>query len=295
MPLLTRRKFLQASAAVAVTGGLAVSADAAIFEPNRPQLVRIDVPLARLSAAWDGFTIAQLSDFHYDQHFSVVPIRRAIEIVNGLHPHLVVLTGDFVTVPYGAEYLHNAKQGASAAEPCAQLLGQLRAPFGRVAILGNHDVGSDPARVVEALHAQGIPVLRNWAMPLEQAGARLWLCGLDDVIEGKPDLQVTLKPIPRNEPVVLLLHEPDAADHVARYPVDLQLSGHSHGGQVRLPLLGAPFLPSMARKYPWGLHCIGGLTLYTNIGLGTIRVPVRLNCPPEITLLTLRAAAGTGR
>jgi predicted MPP superfamily phosphohydrolase len=292
---LTRRKFLQLTAAAAVTGGMAISADAAIFEPNRPQLVRIEVPLTRLPAAWDGFTIAQLSDFHYDGHFSVVSIRRAVEVVNHLHPHLVVLTGDFVTVPYGSQYLHNAKQGASAAEPCAQLLGQLHAPFGRVAVLGNHDVGSDPARVIEALQFQGIPVLRNRSMPLEQAGARLWLCGVDDVIEGRPNLDVTVKGIPPNEPVVLLLHEPDAADHVAKYPVDLQLSGHSHGGQVRLPFVGAPFLPDLARKYPWGLRRIGRLTLYTNIGLGTIRVPVRFHCPPEITLFTLRAATNVVR
>jgi predicted MPP superfamily phosphohydrolase len=132
-------------------------------------------------------------------------------------------------------------------------------------------------------------------MPLEQAGARLWLCGVDDVIEGRPNLDVTLKGIPPNEPVVLLLHEPDAADHVAKYPVDLQLSGHSHGGQVRLPFVGAPFLPDLARKYPWGLRRIGRLTLYTNIGLGTIRVPVRFHCPPEITLFTLRAATNVVR
>lgn len=102
-------------------------------------------------------------------------------------------------------------------------------------------------------------------------------------------MDATLKSVPREEAVVLLSHEPDYADEVARYPVDLQLSGHSHGGQVRLPLLGAPWLPEGAQKYPWGLRKVGNLTLYTNAGLGTIRVPVRLNCPPEITLFTLRA------
>jgi predicted MPP superfamily phosphohydrolase len=88
----------------------------------------------------------------------------------------------------------------------------------------------------------------------------------------------------------LLAHEPDYADYVARFPVDLQISGHSHGGQVRAPLLGPVFLPAMARKYIWGQYKIGGLTLYTNPGLGTVAVPVRWNCPPEITLITLRRA-----
>jgi hypothetical protein len=280
---------------VAVTGGLAISADAAVLEPNRPQLVRVEVPLVRLPAAWDGFTIAQLSDFHYDDHFSVVPIRRAVEVVNRLHPDLVVVTGDFVTVPYLHDYLHNAKQAAGAAEPCAQLLGQLRASFGVHAVLGNHDVASDPGRVVEALQSHGIHVLRNGSLPLEQGGSRLWLCGVDDVLEGKPDLDATLKGIPPSEAVILLVHEPDFADHVVRYPVDLQFSGHSHGGQVRFPLVGAPFLPDLAQKYPWGMRRVGPLTLYTNIGLGTIRMAIRFNCPPEITLLTLRAVAGAAR
>lgn len=292
LPLLSRRKFLQVTTAAAVTGGLAVSLDAGFLEPNRPQLVRVEVPLTRLPAAWDGFTIAQLSDLHYDDEFSVVPIRRAVEVVNHLHPDMVVVTGDFVTTPY---LRHNAKQAASAAEPCAQLLGQLRAPFGVQAVLGNHDVALDPARVVEALQSQGIHVVRNRSMPLEQAGTRLWLCGVDDVIEGKPDVDAALKGIPPTEAVILLVHEPDFADHVARYPVDLQLSGHSHGGQVRLPLVGAPFLPKLAKKYPWGMRRIGRLTLYTNIGLGTIRMAIRFNCPPEITLLTLRAEAGAAR
>jgi hypothetical protein len=89
--------------------------------------------------------------------------------------------------------------------------------------------------------------------------------------------------------VILLAHEPDFADETARHPVDLQLSGHSHGGQIWLPVVGAPWLPQLGRLYPRGLRKIGDLTLYTNIGLGTIRLPVRLNCPPEITMLTLRS------
>src|SRR5262249_34591136 len=119
--------------------------------------------------------------------------------------------------------------------------------------------------------------------------SRLWLAGVDDVIEGKPDMDRTLRGIPGNEAVILLAHEPDFADQVVQYPVDLQLSGHSHGGQVRIPLIGAPYLPELGRKYPWGLRRIGRLTLYTNVGIGTIRVPFRWNCPPEITLITLRA------
>src|SRR6185437_12458805 len=111
----------------------------------------------------------------------------------------------------------------------------------------------------------------------------------DVLVKRGADLPSVLRPIPSGEPVVLLAHEPDWADYVARYPVDLQLSGHSHGGQIRLPLVGAPYLPELGRKYPRGLRRIGSLALYTNVGVGTIRIPMRLNCPPEVTQITLRA------
>jgi predicted MPP superfamily phosphohydrolase len=286
LAFLTRRKFLAAAAA----GALAVAADAAIFEPNDPKLVQIEIALERLPAVWDGLRVVQLSDFHYDPYFSVVPIRKAISVVNGLRPDLVVLTGDFVTAQtFG---LDHDQSSADVIDPCASLLAQLQSPLGSLAVLGNHDVISDHERIVRALETRGIPVLRNRSTAFARAGARLWFAGTDDVLEGHANLPLTLQGIPPEEPVILLAHEPDFAVHAARFPVDLQLSGHSHGGQIRIPLLGAPVLPPLARRYPWGLHRIGGLTLYTNVGIGTIALPVRFLCPPEITLITLRAAGG---
>ena len=287
---VTRRKFLQASAAVAATGALAVGADSTLFEPLRPRLVRLEIELTRLPPGLDGLTIAQLSDFHYDEYLGKIPIRRAVEIVNQLQPHLVVLTGDYVTISVLSDYLHNAKRAADVIEPCAQLLSPLRAPLGVYTVLGNHDTDSDPVRIVETLQPHGITALRNRSIPLQANGSRIWLAGVEDALVGKPDLDATLRGIPRNEPVVLLAHEPDFADETARHPVDLQLSGHSHGGQIRVPLIGALYYPELARKYPRGLRQVGPLMLYTNSGLGTIRIPARLDCPPEVTLFTLRAA-----
>jgi predicted MPP superfamily phosphohydrolase len=292
LPFPTRRRFLQLAAGVAATGVLALAEDG-IVESNRPAQVTIQVELARLPAAFDGFTIAQLSDFHYDEQFSVVPLKAAIEIVNGLQPDLIVLTGDFVTVPMLHRVFHSAKQAASAIEPCSGFLTQLRSRLGTVAILGNHDVDTDPPRIIETLQSHGISVLRNRSMALEREGSRVWLCGLDAVTQGRQDINRALHGVPRNELVVLLVHEPDFADEAALYPVDLQLSGHSHGGQVWIPGVGAPWLPEFARKYPRGLRRIGPLTLYTNMGLGTIRLPIRLDCPPEITLFTLRSGDST--
>jgi len=288
----TRRKFLITAGMVAA-GTLALGEDTVLREPNQPELVKVEMMLPRLPAAFDGFRIAQLSDFHYDEVFSVVPIRAAVEMVNQLKPDLVVLTGDFVTGSYGKPHRRDPKS-ARVAGPCANLLGRLRSRLGSVAVLGNHDVYTDPGFVTEALQSHGVTVLRNGSRSLAQDGATLWLCGLDSLY-GRPNLGVAMRGIPSDEAVILLVHEPDFADTASQYPVDLQLSGHSHGGQIWLPGIGAPWLPEFGRKYPRGQYRVGPLPLYTNIGLGTIRLPVRLNCPPEVTLVTLRAATDNRR
>jgi len=251
-------------------------------------VVRVDIPLARLPQEFDGFTIIQLSDFHFDPYFSIIPIRKSVQIANDLKPDLVVLTGDFVSAPTIESALRN-KRAALQADPCSEALKDLRAPHGVWAVLGNHDAFSDPVHVTEALKAGAINVLSNSAAPIERSSSRFWLAGLSDVLARRADLDATLKGISPEEPVVLLAHEPDFADHTVKYPVDLQLSGHSHGGQIRLPLLGPVYLPRLGRKYPRGLRTIDRLSLYTNVGIGTLYVPVRWNCAPEITLITLRS------
>lgn len=278
---ISRRKFLGLAAA----GGVAaLAADGFLIEPNLPEVVRQEIALRRWPQRMDGFTIALLSDFHYDPYFSVHPLRTAIGMVNELRPDLIVLTGDFVSVPW----FGNPTAGAAAAQPCAQLLRQMRAVHGLWAVMGNHDNETDPNRVTGVLRENGIQVLRNQSAPIEKDGSRFWLAGIDDLLGSTADISATLRGIPSHEATVLLAHEPDYADHAASYPVDLQLSGHSHGGQVRIPLVRPLILPPLGRKYIWGRYQIRDLTLYTNPGLGTVEIPVRLNCPPEITLLTLR-------
>ena len=156
--------------------------------------------------------------------------------------------------------------------------------------MGNHDVDTNRKYVTRVLQAENIQVLANESEAIEHDGARFWLAGVDDVLGRTADLSKTLRTVPANESVILLAHEPDFADEASRFPIDLQLSGHSHGGQIRIPLLPPLYLPEMAKKYVLGTYQVGPLTLYTNAGLGTIGVPARLNCPPEITLLTLRPA-----
>ncbi len=277
----TRRRFLVSATAAATAG---IAADSLLLEPNRPVIFRRDFVLPRWPERMNGFTIALLSDFHYDPYFSAHPLHAAIPMVNGLHPDLVALTGDFVTAPD----IGDSAKAALDAEPCARFLHQLTAPYGLWAVLGNHDYDTDPDHVTRALQAENIPVLSNQAQPIERDGQRFWLAGVNDVLSGTANLAGALSKVPPAEAVVLLAHEPDYADEVCKFPVDLQLSGHSHGGQVRIPLLRPFFLPELARKYVWGTYRVGPLPLYTNAGLGTVNLPVRFNCPPEITLLTLR-------
>jgi uncharacterized protein len=281
---ITRRNFLRLAAA---TGVAALGIDSVVREPNRPQIVNRELALRRWPARLDGFRIAVLSDFHYDPLFSVHPIHASIPMVNDLRPDLIALTGDFVSMPLLTK---GDAKAARASEPCAQLLQQMKAPHGLWAVLGNHDFFTDPSRVAAALHAHDIRLLVNQSAAIEANGARFWLSGVNDVLSKTADLDATLHGVPADEATILMAHEPDYADYVARFPVDLQLSGHSHGGQVRIPFLPPLYLPELARKYVAGLYRIGPLTLYTNRGLGTVAVPVRFNCSPEITLLTLHRA-----
>lgn len=281
---LSRRQFL-ATSALGATVLAATAAGSVYHDTTSLQVTRLEIRLRRLPPRFDGVRIVQLSDFHYDRFVDVHLITSAVAVANALQPDLVVLTGDFVT----QRFRHDAKS-AQDAEPCAQILAGVRARLGIFAVLGNHDYYTDPDVVAEILSGRGFHVLRNQCFPVEQEGSRLWLAGVNDVVAGADNIELALHHAPAAEPVVLLAHEPDFADWVPAHRVDLQLSGHSHGGQIVLPLVGPPYLPPLARKYPWGLRRLGPLTLYTNRGVGTITLPVRFNCPPEITLFTLRAA-----
>ena len=284
---LNRRKFLYAAALAA--GGMTFLGGDGLAESDDLSVVRVDVPLRRLPRSFDGFTIAQLSDFHYET-FTIKPISRAVAMVNRLAPDLIALTGDFITAPL-FETPSSLREAALQAAPCAEMLSKLAAPEGVYAVLGNHDFLSDSGRVTHTLAEHHIPVLRNRAVAVRRGEEKIWLVGIDDAYLGRPDLGAALRDVPANDTTILLAHEPDYADEASLLPVDLQLSGHSHGGQIWIPGLGAPWLPPMARKYPRGLYRVGDLTLYTNRGVGTIHLPIRLNCPPEITLIRLRAAS----
>lgn len=284
---VSRRGFLRLGAAL-VGGGALGGLGIGLREPHEIVVNRIEIALRRLPAALDGLRVAQLSDIHFDSFLGDDHVRRAVELTNAERPDLAVITGDFITAdPSGSSRNHKAI--AERAYPCAQILNALQAPLGRFAVLGNHDYEADADIVADALHSGGsISVLRNQTFAIEKSGARMWLAGIDNLTFGRARPEKTLHGVPGQECTLAAIHEPDIADRLRHLPVDLQISGHSHGGQIRLPLVGALFLPRWARKYPRGLYQLGEMQLYTNSGIGVIGLPMRLFCPPEVTIFTLR-------
>ncbi len=257
------------------------------LNPDAPPTTHnLHLGLPRLHEGLEGFRVVQLSDLHFGPYTGEREIAAAVDAANAAAPDLVVLTGDFVTSTW---LFHLGRRNGREIYPCAELLSRLRCPGGVYAILGNHDWGAGAEFIASALSEAGIRVLRNESVPLERDGARLWLAGVDDAMARAVDLGRALAPVPPAEPVLLLAHEPDFADEAARYPVDIQLSGHSHGGQIVMPLLGPGYLPPMGRKYPRGLYDVGRLKLYVNRGIGVTGLPLRLNAPPEVTVLALHA------
>jgi predicted MPP superfamily phosphohydrolase len=255
-------------------------------EIGRHEIDIIQRPIAirNLPDAFHGYRIVQISDIHLDEFTEPSFLERVIQHVNALAPDLVLLTGDFVTL--GAFTFVSASH---AVHRCAELLTTLKCPL-RYAVLGNHDVGVGSSQVVEALEGKGTPVLVNRHVPIERNGSRIWLCGTDDPSTSHPDLNLAVPAAP-DGPVILMAHEPDYADIVMEHPrapfIDLMLSGHTHGGQVRLPFLGPIILPPMGRIYAEGHFQLKHMQLYVNRGIGTVGLPFRLNCPPEVTVLTL--------
>ena len=246
------------------------------IEPRWLVVEEVIVPLRRLPLALDGLRIAHLSDLHLGPDIRAEHLEEAAALTMSLQADLIVLTGDYVT--------RRAEYGPGLVKP----LSRLRAPLGVYATLGNHDHWAGAQEITSHLAAAGLSVMRNASRPITRDGATLWLVGLDDVWFGSGDLREALAGIPSDACKVALVHEPDFADQSARHGIDLQLSGHTHGGQVRLPGLGPLILPKWGRKYPIGLQRAGGTWVYTSRGVGLVPPPIRFNCPPEIALLTLR-------
>lgn len=300
VPQLSRRQFLQLGCGALLGGAAACLLGPAYItqvEPNWIDVTKVDVSLPGLPEALEGFTIAQFGDFHVGRYISAEDVHRSVKIANDLGAELIVLTGDFV---YGS---------ASYSRVCARELASLEARCGVFAVLGNHDSWTEPDQVAANIGGVGIRVLRDEARALYIGNTRLWLLGVEDTgftagffggsfsdfhavwRDTRDRLSTLLEEIPADEPRVLLVHNPDFTEMLPQARIDLALSGHTHGGQVNLPFLGRPVVPScFGEKYASGLVQGPTTLVYVNRGIGLIAPPVRFNCRPELTLLRLRTA-----
>lgn len=243
-------------------------------------LTHLTLELPGLPGDFHGLRLVQISDLHVGTWINQPLLAEAIQAVNQQQPDLVVMTGDFVTF-----------EPRRYAPTLTTELSKIAAPLGVVAVLGNHDHWSGARVVKHALCQAGITVLRNEVARLQRGESCLYLCGLDSAAAEKDDFPLLLSRLPDGAAAILLAHEPDLADEsAASGRFMLQLSGHSHGGQIVLPLIGAPVTPRLGRKYRAGLYQIDGMQHYTNRGLGAAELHLRVNCPPEITVFELHSA-----
>jgi uncharacterized protein len=270
MPLVSRRGVLRTLAAVAAGTATGAITHGYFWERHDLQLLRTDLRVAGLAPELEGLRIGFVTDLHLSELVPPEDIRHALALIAGERPDLIVLGGDYVSY-----------QDLRYAEPVADLLADVHAPLGVVAILGNHD---DDRVVPAALSRKGITVLKDartrvtrGRASLEIAGVRFWTKKQDEIASVVAGARA---------PVLLLAHDPRRVVEAAALGIPAVLSGHTHGGQVVLPGLGA----LAARKFPVaaGHFSQNGTELFVSRGVGTVILPVRINCPPDVTLVTLR-------
>ncbi len=286
-PRAPRQTFLKAAAGTAF-GGALVGVGGLLYtrklEPENIEVTNVPLTLSRLAPSFDGYRIVHISDLHMDRWMTFERLKGIVGLVNERGPDLIAITGDFVT-----------RTAEFDGEDLVTALGMLRAPDGVVAVLGNHDHQTDPALIRRLVREGDVYELDNDVRTLWRGGDALHLAGVDDFYMRKARLHDVLGELPEEGAAVLLAHEPDFADvSVPTGRFDLQLSGHSHGGQVLIPFYGAPYLPPYGRRYPGGLYRLDGMLLYTNRGLGMFPPRFRFLCRPEITVFTLRSPKGAG-
>ena len=270
-----RRRLALAGGAAAVFAGW--------VEPRRLIVREPALHLPRWPPALNGVRLGVMSDLHAGApHAGRAAIARWVARMNAEAPDAILLGGDFLDA-------HPLFGGRLAPERVAEVMGELRAPLGVVAVLGNHDWSQAGARMWLALQREGIPVLENASVALDAPGGRFHVAGLADLRRRRPDLPAALRDVPRGEPVVLVSHDPDVFPWIPE-EIAVTVSGHTHGGQLALPYLRRPAIPSRHGERFAGGHVVErGRHLFVTSGLGTSGAPVRLFAPPELVVLELRA------
>lgn len=284
-PRTTRSLLGRRNAMKLLFGGAAGSfANGFWIEPGRLSVTREEISCARLPEALDGLRIGVMADIHYKPDQDEELLEAAVALLNREKPDLIALPGDFMD------------KDPSVIGPMLRVLGKLRPAHGVFASMGNHDGwAGDGGNMRQRFEKAGISMLINRNHGIRVRNERLAIAATDHVWLGNPDPSATLRGVGADTPVIALVHEPDYFDEItARRNIHLQLSGHTHGGQCRVPLIGyAPAKVAYGRKYVYGAFERGDSRLFVTRGLGTVGLRVRFACPPEVAVLTLRSAGRT--
>jgi predicted MPP superfamily phosphohydrolase len=283
---VSRRDFLKLLKAGAISLGALVAGGAGwsyLVEPGWLQIENVSLKLPRLTPQFYGTRIAQISDIHVGGWMNSERLQHAVDLVIAEKPDLLLVTGDFLI---GHIFDGNSE---GHLQTLLEILTPLAKSIPSFGVLGNHDYWANADAIREMFQQSGVVDVTNSAFTISRGSEKLHICGVDDIWEGDVRLDKVVSQLPNEGSAILLAHEPDFADEsAATRRFDLQVSGHSHGGQVVIPFYGAPILPYLGQKYYSGLYKVGDMLQYTNRGLGMIDPSVRFNCPPEITILTLK-------
>lgn len=287
-PKVSRRDFLKIFGLVSastIAGSSGLVAYMVTREPEPLEVTEVKIQLPRLSKQFSGYRIVQISDIHMAGWMNAERLQTVVDRVIEQKPDLVVITGDFFSGPVWDERLDHA------ADELFEVLPALTSKYLTLGVLGNHDYWSDAEKCRSEIARCGVIEVRNGVYTLERSGEQLHIAGVDDIWYEHDNLDEVLSKLPETGEAILMAHEPDFADISAKTGrFGLQLSGHSHGGQIVMPLIGSPWLPRLAQKYPSGLYRVGDMWQYTNRGVGMAGPNIRFHCPPEITVFVLESA-----
>jgi hypothetical protein len=278
---MTRSRKLRLSILALATLILVLAAWAFLIEPSWLTTHRVAMQIPHWRPEHQGIKIAVLTDLHIGSPFTgVEKLKEVVDRTNAEHPDLVLILGDLVIQEVvGGKFV--------APEPIAEVLKGLRAPLGVVGVLGNHDWWFDGARITAALRQAGVVVLENEAYRVSFNGKPFWVVGVADLWTRKPDIAGSLSQVDEGDPVILITHNPDIFPNVPPR-VSLTLAGHTHGGQVDIPIFGRLVVPSkFGQRYAMGHIVEDGRHLFVSGGVGTSILPVRFRVPPEVIILTL--------
>ncbi|SDY53263.1 metallophosphoesterase [Thermoactinomyces sp. DSM 45892] len=278
---ISRRSFLKKSMyySLGTIGALGVSgAYSRWIEPYSIETTTITIKIPHLPVVFEGFRICHFSDLHLGFHLEAKDLETVVEQIQSLKPDCICFTGDL--------FDHHS----TGVSETTRYLSKLEASYGKYAVLGNHDNWGNRESVNRVLTKSGFTILHNENRQIKKQSDSIYMVGVDDPWVGGADILRALNGVPKNTCNILLAHEPDFADEFCQHPIDLQLSGHSHGGQVQVPFIGALHTPPHAKKYIDGLYQVenSSMQVYTTRGIGMTRMPIRFNCRPELVLITLK-------